>query len=410
MAKDEINVNEGGGMVSPTPKLKNHLQRDVHLKIFVIGVGNAGNQVVVKAHKAGMDVFAINSSVKDLSDQIVDETIPCFIIGKEARGAGKNIEKGIELFKSNGRELFSIPHFMDKVQESDIVFVVGATGGGTGASACPEICSVLTRMFPKKIIIFYGITPKDNDSATATKNNLLTLDKIKNLNIPYLLSDLSFYEDEANDVAFNKIDDHVVESIRALSGEYLNISNSQMIDENDMKTLCGEPGYMGVYMLNNVTSKQLENESMQAMIIKQIKNSPTMSIQKDGILRHMGIIINCPTDLMEVTKTGNYSEMTQYVGGRPSGSFFENYAVNNGTSGQFIVILSGMTFPQNRIAQYIESVKRDLENSQRVKEIDLSSEIDQITLMSHSADIDKLSSNTSADQKQINAALDEFFG
>ena len=74
--------------------LKSELERDVRLNVFVIGVGNAGNQTIVFGKREGMNVFAVNSSIKDLSDQIVDETIPSFIVGKEARGSGKNVEKG----------------------------------------------------------------------------------------------------------------------------------------------------------------------------------------------------------------------------------------------------------------------------------------------------------------------------
>lgn len=389
---------------------KNNLQEDVRLKILVVGVGNAGNQVAVRAHKANLDVFAINSSIRDLSDQIVDEDIPCFIIGKEARGAGKNIEKGIELFKSNGKELFQTPKFIDKVQAADIVFVVGATGGGTGAAACPEICTLLKKIYgDKKIVIFYGITPKNCDSTEALKNTLITLDKIKSLNIPYLLDDLHVYEDEANDKAFAKTDDHVVESIRAIAGHFLNISNSQMIDENDMKILAGEPGYIAVYMLNNVTNAMLDKKSMQAMLIDRIKESPAMMIQKDGIVRHMGVIINCPSDMTEATKTGNYSELTSFIGGRPSGGVFENYSVNNGTSGQFIVILSGMTFPQNRISQYIEIVKKDAENAQRVKNIDISAEVSQIKNLLPESDSSRLTSDTAASEDDINDALGDYF-
>lgn len=403
-------LNEMVTGVTNVRQTKTFLQEDVKLKVLVIGVGNAGNQVVTRAHKANMDVFAINSSIKDLSDQIVDETIQCFIVGKEARGAGKNINKGIELFKSNGKELFSIPAFMNKVQEADIVFVTGSFGGGTGAAIIPEICGILKNIYKeRKIIIAYGITPKNCDSTDSMKNTLITVEKIKSLGIPYLLDDLHFYEDEPNDVAFSNIDDHVVESMRAIAGHYLNISSSQMIDENDMKTLVGEPGYMAVYILNKVTNDMLDKATMQSMLIEKIKKSPAMMIQKDGIARHMGVIINCPSDMMETSRTGNYSELTTFLGGRPSGGFFENYSVNNGTTGQFIVILSGMTFPQNRISQYIEIVRRDAENAQRVKHIDITTEVSQLTSILPETDHSRLTTNTAASTEDINNALGSYF-
>ena len=91
-------------------------------------------------------------SVIGTSDQIVSEDIQSFIVGSEARGSGKNVEKGKALFQENGRQLFQTEYFINKCQEADVIFVVSATGGGTGPSVSPEICRVLTRMFAKKVI------------------------------------------------------------------------------------------------------------------------------------------------------------------------------------------------------------------------------------------------------------------
>ena len=143
----EVTVNnevEKVQNVTPTQTvLKTTLEKDVRLNVFVIGVGNAGNQTVVFGQKDGLNVFAVNSSIKDLSDQIVNSDIPSFIVGKEARGSGKNVEKGKALFKENGRELFKVDTFINSCQKADVIVVVSATGGGTGPSVSPEICRTL---------------------------------------------------------------------------------------------------------------------------------------------------------------------------------------------------------------------------------------------------------------------------
>ena len=109
-----------------------------------------------------MTVWAINSSERDMDDLLMDDTIPCFVVGHEGRGSGKNIKKGVALWKENGRTLFQSPEFMQRCQDSDIIVVTSSTGGGTGPSVSPEICRVLKRMFAKKIIIYHGITPKNH--------------------------------------------------------------------------------------------------------------------------------------------------------------------------------------------------------------------------------------------------------
>ena len=67
------------------PVLKSQLEKDVRLNVFVIGVGNAGNQTIVFGQKEGMNVFAVNSSIKDLSDQIVDAQIPDALVSSFGR-------------------------------------------------------------------------------------------------------------------------------------------------------------------------------------------------------------------------------------------------------------------------------------------------------------------------------------
>jgi cell division GTPase FtsZ len=389
-------------------KLKSQLEKDVKLNVFVIGVGNAGNQTIVFGKKEGMNVFAINSSIKDLSDQIVDETIPSFIVGNEARGSGKNVEKGKALFKENGRDLFQVDTFIDSCQAADVIVVVSATGGGTGPSVSPEICRILTKMFPKKIVMYHGITPKNSDSNIAFSNTAYCLNEIKNLNIPYMLTDLEYFSDDANDTAFIKADKHVIECIKAVSGMYLNMSSSQMIDENDLKTIISEPGYLATYAVNGITSSMLEKKSMQSMLIEQIRKGPAMMIQKDGISMQMGVIINCPDDLSEVSRTGNYQEIFDFVGHRPKNGIFENYGVTNGTDGQMIVILSGMTYPVNRISYYIDTVKEQEEFLKKRKDIDISEDVAVVTSLVSNGQ-DKLSSNTSVSTKDISNVLDDFF-
>lgn len=46
-----------------------------NLKMSVIGIGNAGNQVAMAAAAKGHNVFAINTSTKDLDDRVLHQSI-----------------------------------------------------------------------------------------------------------------------------------------------------------------------------------------------------------------------------------------------------------------------------------------------------------------------------------------------
>ena len=347
------------------------LENRTALQCSLIGIGNAGNQILNEAVKHGIDVFAINSSYADLNNAIINKEIKSFIVGKEARGAGKNRKVAIELLKSNGMELMtSVPSFTSMVERSDVIVVTGSTAGGTGSGVAPALIQLLKMQYPAKIIIYFGILPRLTDSIQAQINTIACLDEITKLSIPYMLADLNYYQGKPNDEAYRDIQQYAVDCINTIRGKYLNKSSYGMIDENDMRTVISEPGYMSIYNLDRVTQAQLDAESMQPMMIKRIKSSPAASIMRDGIVRQMAAIINIPEDMTDSSRASDYEELIGYIG-RPL-AIFENYAIVSGAVGQMIVVLSGQTTPYTRISQMADLVKESEDKFNRQKNFELS--------------------------------------
>jgi len=353
------------------------IQEQVALRVCIIGVGNAGNQIASAASKEGYSAFAINSSSKDLNDSVVNPNMPAYIItgdSKMARGAGKNRERAKSLFKSSGNDLFTNNvAFSTMIDEADIIFIVGSTGGGTGSGVCPELASLLNNYYSgSKLVIFYGILPKLSESLMAQYNTMECINEILGLKIPYMLDDLDYYNTDPNDVAYKGIAKHVIESINTINGKYLHFSSSGMIDENDMLSICGQIGYMSIYSLNSITAEQLDKDSIQTMMINRIKKSPAVSIDRDGFVKHMGIIVNSPEELIESSKTGNYDELYKFIG-TPIG-VSENYSISTQTTCQFILIISGMNAPNIRMLKIKE--KLEALAPSREKTLDLNPELD----------------------------------
>lgn len=391
-----------------TKVAKEKLEEKAKNKILVIGAGHVGGLGAVEAFAEGIDTYILNTSIRDLSDVVVDDSIPSYIVGKEGRGAGKDREKAAILFNENGRELFKEPQFINKVQMADIIFVAVACGGGSGSKLGPSVCQLLQKAFPRKITIFIGVTPKDSESPTAKNNTMQCIDEIKTLNIPYTLIDLHHYEDIDNDVVSKRIGKDIVECVKCVSAKYLESSKSQMIDENDMKTVVSQPGYMAFYHIKGITSAILEKQTIQSIMIDKIKESPCMKIQKDGIYEQMAAIVNVPEDIADDTKKGNYSELFEFLGGSPKG-VFENYNVTNGTKGEFIVILSGMTMPFNRLSNYLDAVREYNEKRKAAKDISITEEVEKFKFLSENQIRDKLSSDSRSSEEEIGNALDDFF-
>ena len=385
-------------------EMKDVLQDKVRLAVSVIGAGNAGGQVI--NHLFGKyPVFAVNSSRKDLDDRVMNDKINCFIIGDEARGAGKSRDVAKILLKKNGRKLFENNVFTKMIEDSDLVFVTGAMAGGTGSGIAPELLHLLVQMYPKKIFIYVGILPKTSDSYQAQANTLQCYDEIVHLNIPYMLADLDFFRDKPNDYAYGEIAKHIEQSINTLSGEYLNYSASGMIDENDMRVIVSEPGYIAVYTVDQMSQADVDKKPIQDYLIEKIKKSPAAAIARDGAVKQMGMIVNCPEEMAETTKTGDYSSLIEHIG-RPY-AIFENYSVNNSSLGQFILILSGMSDPDPRLL-----ICKNIVEKEKPKERKVTSVLGDTSQYGMKvADMSKLVSTDSTEEtgETKSSILDSFF-
>lgn len=341
------------------------LKEKVKLKVTVIGCGNAGSQFVDAAYKAGFDkVFCINSSSRDMDNDVLNANIPCFLVGADGRGAGMNRDAAKELFKMNYRHLFENSKFVQYCEESDVI-VVGTSGsGGTGSGVSPIVVKAIKQMYPTKIVMFYGILPRLTGSDVELSNAMACVNEIEELNksglgIPYMLADLNYYEGISNEVAFVKIVEKMVTDIKVIAGDFLNYSKYRMIDENDMKVVTSPAGYMSIYKIDNITQQMVDKESIQSMLIKQIKHSPAVEIARDGLVDQMAFIYNIPEDMGDSAKSGDYAEINNYVG-RPLG-IFENYAIVRGGTAQVILIVSGQSYPIGKMTTINEIIRSGAE-------------------------------------------------
>lgn len=348
------------------------LKEKVKLKVAVIGTGNAGSQFVDLAYKSGFDkVYCINSSSRDMDNDVLNAKIPCFLVGSDGRGAGMHREAAKELFKMNYRQLFDNMQFKQYCEESDVIIIGTSCSGGTGSGVSPIIVKALKQMYPNKIVMFYGILPRLTASDVELSNATACVSEIEELNknglgIPYMLADLNYYEGVSNEIAFAKVVEKMVSDIKVIAGDYLNYSKYRMIDENDMKVIISPSGYLSIYKLDNITQQMVDKETMQSMLIKQIKNSPAVDIARDGLVDQMAFIYNVPEDMGDSAKSGDYTEINTYVG-RPLG-IFENYAIVRGGTAQVILIISGQSYPVSKMTIINEIIKAGAETRRQKME------------------------------------------
>jgi cell division protein FtsZ len=108
-------------------------------RIRVVGVGGSGNNAVnymVNAKVKGVEFIAINSDSQDLHHSLAKKKIH---IGKNLTrglGAGGNPDMGRRAAEETREEI------NNSIKGSDMIFITGGMGGGTGTGAAPVVAKI----------------------------------------------------------------------------------------------------------------------------------------------------------------------------------------------------------------------------------------------------------------------------
>lgn len=358
------------------------MENTTNLKIAVIGVGNGGSQSAISAVERGIPAMVVNTSEKDMNDALIGKSIKGYVVG-DGRGSGKDRDNAMALLKSNGKaglqNLLENPYLREIVEPADIVFVTFSTGGGTGSGIGPTIANLIHRAYAQKVVIPFGILPKNAESVMAQANTIACVDDITKLGTPYMLADLSFYENESQELAFDKIGRYMADTMCVIRGDYLRLSTAGMADERDMLTVISEPGYMVVERVDGITDSMLAGKTLQGYLVDSLKSSPACRIQKDGLLQYDMVIANVNSAVDDPVKAGDYSELNAFIG-EPKASY-SNFAVDD-TISEFEVacIISGCSIPMDRFASAKAKVKANKEKYEKQSALNLATDREATSL------------------------------
>src|SRR3954467_14322683 len=112
-------------------------------RIKVVGVGGSGKNAVnhmVNSRVKGVEFIAVNTDAQDLHNSLAKRKIH---IGKNVTrglGAGMNPELGKRAAEETKEEI------QESLKGSDMIFIAGGEGGGTGTGAAPVIAKVAKEM------------------------------------------------------------------------------------------------------------------------------------------------------------------------------------------------------------------------------------------------------------------------
>ncbi len=376
------------------------------LNIAVLGIGNAGGQVANIACARGFNTFCINSSEKDLD--IIDENISVFLLGN-SEGAGKDRRVAKSFVKQYYKDLLKTEDFIDFINNIDVVFIVSSTGGGTGSGMSVILADILSKVYVNKIFINIGILPTLTDSIGAQRNTLEYLKEIKNLGKGYILYDNNKYKHLTPDAYMSNINNEIVDALCYLRGDYSYKTKYGMIDDADMFKLLTVPGMINISYYENFMEKDMDDKVMlDTFIPKIMKTNGTCQIDKDRIIKRMGIIVNLSEDLSRYYSSG-MEDFKSNVG-EPL-EVFEHYYLKEDESipNRLGVILSGLSIPDDRIQIVVQRIKEVEDALNKRKETSILDSIDDMDdLHVNSLGIDRTRSCEQADVSEINFDFDKY--
>lgn len=143
--KPSLKFNKGNKITPNNRKNMPQVKTDVETfaRIKVIGVGGSGKNAInhmINSKVKGVDFLAVNTDAQDLHHSMAKRKIH---IGKnltKGLGAGMNPEVGRQAAEETKEEI------QEALKNSDMVFVAGGLGGGTGSGASPVVAKISKEM------------------------------------------------------------------------------------------------------------------------------------------------------------------------------------------------------------------------------------------------------------------------
>jgi len=335
------------------------------LKVGVVGVGNAGNQVAdgVKGLIKDIDAIALNSSGNDFSSL---SHVKKIIVGDE-KGAGKDRAIAKSFIQREIKKLLVQGEFVEVIERNDVNFVVAGAGGGTGSGISPVLTDILKRMYPTKLFINIGVLPALKESVAAQENALAYLKELIGFNATYMLYDNNRRANETTSRMLENVNAEIIEDIITLRGEYQFITPFTSIDEKDATKILGTAGRLLVARAENFREKDLDEKSIEERLIMNLNTSAHAEMDRDRIVKRMGIISNLNTKINN-TLDSNLPKFKELVGEPVEG--FEHIYINpsEDNTNRVIAIMSGLSMPDDRLEKIVQRIDGVTEQLMTTKE------------------------------------------
>ena len=346
------------------------------LNVGLIGIGNCGNQIAALAKKqANIDVVCINTSENDLAtlpEELKDVSFP---IG-DNEGSGKNRTEAKKFLKGSVTSLVSDEKFKSIISSKDVIFIASSTGGGTGSGMAPIMSSIIRQAFrnvdgSEKPVILIGVLPRLSEGLSTQINTMDYLHELFDVleNPTYMLYDNNNYNKESSSVILQKVNQEIVNDIHVLRRGYNLPTPFDSIDEKEMKIILHDPGLISMSCAFGIKEKDLDEKTLEDVIIEKLKSNAHAELQRDGIVSKTGLITNLSEKLNDTFDT-HLNEVRNFIG-EPVEEFL-HIAVNadRDMPNNICFIATGLSKPVDRmdkIKDRIDEINQKQAEQERAK-------------------------------------------
>ncbi|MCC7288841.1 cell division protein FtsZ [bacterium] len=251
-------------------------------RIKVVGCGGGGGNALnrmVQSKLRGIDFVAINTDAQALHYSQANKKVH---IGKETTrglGAGANPDVGRQAAEESEEDIY------ESLRGSEMVFITGGLGGGTGSGAMPVVSRIakeigaLTVGIVTKPFTFEGDRRRKVAEAgiQELKDKVDTLIVIPNDRILQIIDRKTSLLD-----AFGAVDDVLRQGVQGIS-DLITVNGLVNLDFADVKSIMSDAGSA----LMGIGSGSGDNRAVEA--VKQAMDSPLLEVSIQGA---KGVLIN----------------------------------------------------------------------------------------------------------------------
>lgn len=206
---------------------------------IVIGLGNAGTQIVKEITKSSLlndvKLYSIDSTSASIEIDTINRIKSIPIISDENEGSGRDRERGAAMFMYHQDQCKFDQMFVEAMDAKSPVIVITSAAGGTGSGSCVPLCKKLLQMDVNVVPIIICPNMEDPDAY-----HLNTSDLMIELGEIGIKTYSIFRNPKGAD--YDPVNKEVVNMIEIILGKRYRGTRKDTIDDSDLDVVLRTPG------------------------------------------------------------------------------------------------------------------------------------------------------------------------